>query len=67
MSYRRRKDEDVCCYNCKEKEQGSRGVEDKVKSILWEVMQKINWKLEDSSAKETKEEQSLSSSIDGVQ
>ena len=70
-SYRRRKDEDVCCYNCNKcghysrdclvpkrmrKEHGSRGVEDKVKSILWEVMQKINRKLEDFAAEETKED-----------
>ena len=81
MSYRRRKDEEVCCYNCNEcghysrdcllpkrmrKEQGARGVKDKVKCILWEVMQKNNPKPEDLAAKETKEEQFVSSSIDGV-
>ena len=54
MSFRRRKNEDVCCYNCKEyghyardcllpkrtrKEKKTRGVKDKVKRIFWEVMQ----------------------------
>ena len=80
-SDRRRKDEDVCCYNCKEcghyardcllpkrtrKEQRSWGVEDEVKRIFWKVMKENNWKPEDFAAKETKEEQSVSSSIDGV-
>ena len=48
------------------KEQGSRGVEDEFKSIFWKVMQKNNWKPEDFAAKESKEEQSVSSSFDGV-
>ena len=48
------------------KEQGSQGVEDKFKSIFWMVMQKNNWKSEDVAAKVTKEERSISSSIDGV-
>ena len=58
-SERRRKDEDVCCYNCKEcghyardcllpkrtrKEQRSRGVEDEFKRIFWKVMQERNVK-----------------------
>ena len=62
MSNKRRKNEDVCCYNCKEcrhyardcrlpkrmrKEQRSLGVEDKVRRIFWEVMKENNWKLED--------------------
>ena len=48
------------------KEQRSQRFEDEVKSILWKVMQKNNWKPKDFAAKETKEEQSVSSSIDGV-
>ena len=59
MSYRRRKDEDVCCYNCKEcghyardfllpkrtrKEQRSPRLEDKVKRIFWNVMKERNLK-----------------------
>ena len=48
------------------KEQGSRGVEDEFKSIFWNVMQKNNWKPEDFAAKETKEEQFISFSIDSV-
>ena len=70
MSYRRRKDENVFCYNFNEcghysrdyllpkrtrKEQGSCRVKDGVKSIFWEVMQKSNWKPEDFAAKETKQ------------
>ena len=48
------------------KEQGSWGVEDEFKRIFWKVMKKNNWKPEDFAAEETKEEQSVSSSIDGV-
>ena len=48
------------------KEQESRGVEDKFKRIFWKVMKKKNWKSEDLAAKKTKEEQSFSSSINGV-
>ena len=59
MGYRRRKDEDVRCYNCKEcghyardcllpkrmrKEQESWRFEDKVKRILRKVMQERNMK-----------------------
>ena len=72
-SYRRGKDEDICCYNCNEwghysrdcllpkktgKEQRFPGVEDKFK-----VMKESNWIPEDFTAKETKEERSISSSI----
>ena len=59
MSYRRRKDEDVCCYNCKEcghyardcllpkrtrKEQRPWRFEDEVERIFWEVMKERNVK-----------------------
>ena len=47
------------------KEQGSWGAEDQFKSIFWKVMQKNNWNTEDFAAKETKEERSVSSSMDG--
>ena len=44
------------------KELGSRGVEDEIKRyIFWKVMRKNNWKPEDFAAKETKEEQFVSS------
>ena len=48
------------------KEQGSWGVENEFKSIFWKVMQKNNWNPEDFATKETKEERSVSSSIDGI-
>ena len=81
-NYRRGKDKVVCCYNRNEcrrhysrdcllpkrarKEQRSRGVEEEFKRIFWKVMKDNNWKPEDFTAKETKEEWSVSSSIDGV-
>ena len=37
-----------------------------VKRIFWEVMVENNWKLEDFSVEETKDELSVSSSIDVV-
>ena len=37
-----------------------------VKKIFWEVIEENNWKLEDFSVEETKDEQSVSSSIDVV-
>ena len=48
------------------KEQRYQGVEDKFKRIFWKVMKENNWKPEDLAAKETKEEQSVSSGADGV-
>ena len=59
MSYRRRKDEDIRCYNCKEcghyardcpipkrwrNGQRSGRLEDKVKRIFWKVMRERNMK-----------------------
>ena len=49
------------------KEQGSLGVTDVFKSIFWKAMQKNNWKPENFAAKETKEERSVSSSINDIQ
>ena len=37
-----------------------------VKRIFWEVMEENNWKLEDFSVEETKDERSVCSSIDVV-
>ena len=48
------------------KEQKSREIEDEFKRIFWKVMKESNWKPEDFAAKETKEEQSVSSRIYGV-
>ena len=48
------------------KEQRSWGVEDEFKRIFWKVMKKNNWKPEDLPVMETKEEGSISLSIDGV-
>ena len=48
------------------KEQGAWGVEDEFERIFWKVIKENNWKPEDFATNETKEEQSVSSSIDGV-
>ena len=48
------------------REQRSWRFKDEVKSIFWKVMQKNNGKPKDFEAKETKEERSISSSINGV-
>ena len=48
------------------KEKESRGVQDEFKRIFWKVIKENNWKPEDFATNETKEEQSVSSSIDGV-
>ena len=76
MKYRRGRRKDVCCYNCNEwghysrdcllpertrKEQRSQVFEEDIERIFWELM-----KLEDFAAEETKEEQSVSSSIDVI-
>ena len=81
MNYKKGKDEDLWSYNCNEcrhyfrdcllpkrkrKEQRSCVVEVKFKRIFWNVMKEKNWKPEAFAAKETKEERSVSSSIDGV-
>ena len=81
MSYRRGQKKDVCCDNCNEcghysrdcllpkkmrKEQRSQVLEETFKRIFWEVMDENNWKLEDLTAEETKDEQRVSSSIDLV-
>ena len=48
------------------KEHKSLGVVDKFKRIFWKVMKKNKWKPEDLPVMETKEEGSISLSIDGV-
>ena len=48
------------------KEQRSWVIEDEFKRIFWKAMKENNWKPENFAAKETKEERSVSSSIDGV-
>ena len=48
------------------KEQRSWGFEEKIKRIFWKVMKKNNGKPEDFAAEETKEERSVSSSINVV-
>ena len=81
MKYRRGLKKDVCCYNGNEcghysrdclppkrmrKEQRSWVFEETAKRIFGEVMKENNLKLEDFAAEETKEELSVSSSIDVV-
>ena len=48
------------------KEKISQVFTETVKRIFWEVMEENNWKLEDFSAEEAKDKQSLSSSINVV-
>ena len=81
MSYRRGQKKDILWYNCNEhghysmdcqqpkrtrKEQRYQVFVETVKRIFWEVMVENNWKLEDFSVEETKDELSVSSSIDVV-
>ena len=81
MSYRRGQKEDVCCYNYNEHGHYSRDCQlpkrtrkdkryqvfaETVKRIFWEIMEGNNWKVEDFSVEATKDEQSVSSSIDVV-
>ena len=54
---------ETACYQRRRKKNKDLG---ELRTRSWEVMQKINQKLEDSAAKETKEERSVSSNIDGV-
>ena len=48
------------------KKQRSQVFVETVKRIFWEVMEENNWKMKDFSVEETKDERSISSSIDVV-
>ena len=72
---------DICCYICNKcghysrdcllpkrtrKEERSRVFKEDVERIFWEEKKENNWKPKDFSAEETKEEHSVSSSINAV-
>ena len=61
-------DEDVRCLLPKKmgKEQRSQVFEEDIERIFWKVMKENNWKPEDFAEEDTKEEQSISSSMDVV-